>query len=70
MTQELDDEVASPCVGVCRVERDLCVGCGRTLPEIAGWRQSNAAKKRAVVLAARNRLAIIEPQFLNPEPKT
>lgn len=29
----------SPCVGVCRMDEasGLCLGCGRTLAEIAGW---------------------------------
>ncbi|HMN72734.1 MAG TPA: DUF1289 domain-containing protein [Rhodoblastus sp.] len=29
----------SPCTGVCRMDAatDLCVGCGRTLSEIADW---------------------------------
>lgn len=29
--------VASPCVNICRVEAGICVGCLRTLDEIAGW---------------------------------
>lgn len=30
--------VVSPCVSVCEVdERDICVGCLRTLDEIAAW---------------------------------
>ena len=27
----------TPCVNVCRVENRVCVGCGRTLEEIAQW---------------------------------
>ena len=30
--------VVSPCVSVCEVdERDICIGCLRTLDEIARW---------------------------------
>ena len=31
--------IKSPCVKVCAVDgqRGFCLGCGRTLPEIAGW---------------------------------
>lgn len=27
----------SPCIGVCRVENSMCVGCLRTLDEIIDW---------------------------------
>jgi len=27
----------SPCVNVCKVEDKVCIGCGRTLEEIAHW---------------------------------
>ena len=30
-------ELASPCVNVCKVEDNVCIGCGRTLEEIAHW---------------------------------
>jgi len=34
----LDDIPVSPCVGVCRMGADgLCIGCRRTLAEIARW---------------------------------
>lgn len=30
--------VVSPCIGVCLLdERDLCVGCRRTMSEISNW---------------------------------
>lgn len=28
---------STPCIGICRVERGHCVGCLRTLAEIAAW---------------------------------
>ena len=33
------EEVPSPCVQICIIEPEdgLCVGCARTLDEIAGW---------------------------------
>lgn len=44
------DDVPSPCVSVCRMdaERAFCIGCLRTIPEIAGWSRSDAASKRSV----------------------
>jgi hypothetical protein len=32
-----DDVVESPCINVCKIENDVCIGCGRTLEEIAHW---------------------------------
>lgn len=46
------DTVASPCVRVCVMDaaRRYCVGCLRTLQEIAGWAEM-AEEDRAAVLA-------------------
>jgi uncharacterized protein len=47
------DEIESPCVKLCVVhtEARICVGCYRTMDEIAGWsRLTHAA--RAEVMAA------------------
>lgn len=30
-------ELDSPCVNICTIKDDLCIGCGRTLEEIANW---------------------------------
>lgn len=53
------DEPASPCIGVCRLDPAgrFCVGCGRTLDEIARWPRADAREKRAILarLATRRR---------------
>jgi len=47
----------SPCTGVCRIDvtTGWCLGCRRTLGEIADWGMLDAAGKHAVLagLAAR-----------------
>jgi uncharacterized protein len=51
------DPAQSPCVGICLVGREKdCVGCGRTLDEIAAWSSLSDSRKRAVNQAARVRL--------------
>jgi len=42
--------VQSPCVGVCWLDNEgaVCVGCGRTLEEIRGWRTMSDEEKHAV----------------------
>ena len=44
----LDETPVSPCIGVCRMDADgLCVGCRRTLAEIARWgTMSNDDRRR------------------------
>jgi len=40
----------SPCIDVCRLDRhDRCVGCGRTLDEIARWTCMSAAEQWSVI---------------------
>ena len=43
-------EVSSPCTGVCRIDErsGWCVGCARTLAEIAAWSTLSDEDKRRV----------------------
>jgi len=45
------DEVASPCIEVCIVSptRQLCIGCFRTIDEIAAWSRMSNDQKREVL---------------------
>ena len=45
------DPITSPCIKVCAVEGGFgwCLGCGRTLPEIARWASLQPAERRAVM---------------------
>lgn len=48
--------VDSPCVNICELDKsDICVGCGRTRAEIAGWSSMSNARKAQVVAIARGR---------------
>lgn len=51
--------VASPCRNVCRMDEQsgLCVGCGRTLDEIALWSVLDDDDKRAVWALLPERMA-------------
>ena len=37
-------KVVSPCIKICTLQNDFCIGCGRSTQEIAEW--STASKKR------------------------
>lgn len=49
---------ASPCVKICVVDpvAELCIGCGRTVAEIATWRELDAEAQRAILAALGPRL--------------
>lgn len=43
-----NDPLQSPCVrNCCLDDRDVCLGCGRTLNEIRGWSAMSAAEREA-----------------------
>jgi predicted Fe-S protein YdhL (DUF1289 family) len=50
--------IESPCVNVCNVDQVsmLCVGCGRTLAEIAAWSRYSADERRRVMAVLPQRL--------------
>ena len=42
---------ASPCIGVCQLDgrTQICIGCGRTINEIAHWMRFSDSERRAIV---------------------
>jgi predicted Fe-S protein YdhL (DUF1289 family) len=44
-------EIASPCVKLCTLDPTgaYCLGCGRSVAEIAGWTRLDEADRRAVI---------------------
>lgn len=61
--------IASPCVQVCCVEpvSGLCLGCYRTLPEIATWARKTQVERDAIMAALPTRMSHLDPMYL---PKT
>jgi predicted Fe-S protein YdhL (DUF1289 family) len=45
------NEVPSPCVDICDVDESCkyCIGCGRSLDEIAAWLSINNEQRQAIV---------------------
>ncbi len=46
--------VTSPCTSVCALDDGLCIGCGRTVDEIASWQSMSADEREQVVEAIRD----------------
>lgn len=58
--------VASPCIMVCTVDgaSGLCLGCLRTLQEIAAWSRMTEAARAEVMGDLESRKARIDPRLL------
>jgi predicted Fe-S protein YdhL (DUF1289 family) len=56
--------VASPCINVCRMDdaTGLCLGCFRTIEEIALWSQASSDQRLRVLLAVERRRVEHDPQ--------
>jgi predicted Fe-S protein YdhL (DUF1289 family) len=55
--------ISTPCIKLCAVSgaTGLCIGCGRTLAEIAGWGGLDEAQRRAIMEELPKRLATAPP---------
>ncbi len=51
MADNSNNAVASPCVGTCKLDEHTgyCIGCSRTLDEIAFWSDSTEFEKREIL---------------------
>jgi predicted Fe-S protein YdhL (DUF1289 family) len=58
--------IVTPCVKVCIVdgESGLCLGCQRTLPEIAGWAKLSEEARAEIMTALPARRSLIRPEKL------
>jgi len=48
--------IKSPCVGVCKIytESKACLGCNRTIEEIANWNSFNDSEKKNILIKIKN----------------
>lgn len=51
--------IETPCIAVCFIDprTKLCLGCGRTLAEIAQWHRMTSETRRTVMDALPDRMA-------------
>lgn len=55
---EIVPVIASPCIDICEIDKHgLCLGCARTLDEIARWGSASPAWRAAVIAALPERRA-------------
>lgn len=60
----LGDKAKNPCVSICKLKDDVCIGCGRSRDEMKAWK-SMKNKERKVV----NALAVGRLKALNKARK-
>jgi uncharacterized protein len=55
--------VPSPCIGVCRIDPPggFCIGCQRTLDEIADWPMLSNAEKQRLLESLKERSTSARP---------
>lgn len=55
--------IQSPCVNICEMDATtgLCLGCARTIDEIADWSSGSAAWRDAIMAALPERRTIPSP---------
>jgi len=41
--------IYSPCIKVCKLQDDVCIGCGRTVEEIACWLKYSDAEREQIM---------------------
>jgi len=58
--------IRTPCIKVCVIdgESGLCLGCFRTLADVAGWSRLTDAEREAIMGEAPARRARIRPEKL------
>ena len=44
----------TPCVNICQMVNNRCVGCGRTLEEIANWSTYNNQQRQLIMTRLQN----------------
>ena len=54
--------MSTPCIGVCNIDpkSGLCLGCGRTLPEVARWRRISEEERLSIMASLPARLADLD----------
>jgi predicted Fe-S protein YdhL (DUF1289 family) len=52
----------TPCVNICLLDEEtgLCVGCGRTINEIAGWAAMSDAERSRIMRELPARIELLE----------
>ena len=42
-------KIQSPCVHICKLKNDVCIGCGRTSYQISNWSKFRSKKRDQIM---------------------
>ena len=58
----MDTPISTPCIKVCAVsgQTGMCIGCGRSLQEIASWGRLSEPERQAVMAELPARLEAVK----------
>lgn len=64
MLKNSEGRLETPCVNICMLDgaSGLCIGCGRSGAEIAGWVDMSPAERRAIMAELPERLRQLESE--------
>jgi predicted Fe-S protein YdhL (DUF1289 family) len=64
------DQIVSPCIGICEIDPEdgLCMGCLRTLREVADWRMADDATRLDIMHRLRKRRREIGSKITSNRP--
>ena len=64
----IKNDIKTPCNRVCVLHpiSGLCMGCGRSVEEIAGWIDFNDKEREAIMMRLPTRLAIMADANISP----
>ena len=49
-------KVVSPCIKICTLQNNFCIGCGRSTQEIAEWSKASNKRKEEILERLPDRL--------------
>jgi len=52
----LGDKAKNPCISVCKLQDDICLGCGRSRDEMKSWKGMKNKERKQVNERAAERL--------------
>ncbi len=52
----MGDKAKNPCVSICKLKDDVCIGCGRSRDEMKAWKSMKNKERKAVNELADERL--------------
>jgi predicted Fe-S protein YdhL (DUF1289 family) len=44
----LGDKAKNPCISICKLKDDVCIGCGRSREEMKTWKRMKPKERKAV----------------------